>query len=126
MSKFELTKVVVLSCCIIVFAVCGVKNFFAEQHGALYVVQDGVNVYICEGVLKTHGEKTMNHAFYCDNGTIVENLVNFTIKEKNKCSERKRKNLSIKTNFLHQNKKQSTASDGKENKDESDKETCNN
>lgn len=54
----------------------------SEERGALYINQGGINVYICDGVLKTHGEKTMYHAFYCDNGTIVENLVNFTIKEK--------------------------------------------
>lgn len=82
MDKLEWTMVVLLSCYFVVLAVCGVKIFFAEQHGALYVAQDGVNVYICDGVLKNHGEKTMRHAFYCDNGTIVENLVNFTIKEK--------------------------------------------
>ena len=82
MSKYDWTMVVFLSCFFVVLAVCGVKIFFDEPHGDLYVAQDGVNVYICEGVLKKHGEKTMRHAFYCDNGTIVENLVNFTIKEK--------------------------------------------
>lgn len=82
MSKLDWIMVVALSCYFIALAACGVKIFFGEQHGALYVAQDGVNVYICEGVLKTHGEKTLSHAFYCDNGTIVENLVNFTIKEK--------------------------------------------
>lgn len=84
MNKLDWTMVVFLSCCFIVLAVCGVKIFFEERHGALYVAQDGVNVYICDGVLKTHGEKTMRHAFYCDNGTIVENLVSFTIKEATK------------------------------------------
>lgn len=84
MNKFDWTMVVFLSCSFIGLAFCGVKIFFEEQHGALYVAQDGVNVYICDGVLKKHGEKTMRHAFYCDNGTIVENLVNFTIKEPTK------------------------------------------
>lgn len=82
MCKFDYAMWIFFSCYVVVLAVCGVMIFFDEQHGALYVAQDGVNVYICDGVLKTHGEKTLNHAFYCDNGTIVENLVNFTIKEK--------------------------------------------
>ena len=82
MKKLDWTILVSVLCYVVLLAVCGVKIFFDEPHGALYVAQDGVNVYICEGVLKKHGEKTMRHAFYCDNGTIVENLVNFTIKEK--------------------------------------------
>ena len=84
MDKFDWIIVVFFSCFFVGLAIYGVKIFFDEQHGALYVAQDGVNVYICDGVLKNHGEKTMHHAFYCDNGTIVENLVNFTIKEPTK------------------------------------------
>ena len=84
MNKLDWIIVVFVSCYLVVLVVCGVKIFFVEQHGALYVAQDGVNVYICDGLLKNHGEKTMRHAFYCDNGTIVENLVNFTIKEPTK------------------------------------------
>lgn len=84
MKKLDWTIVVFVSCYFILLAVCGFNIIYGEQHGALYVAQDGVNVYICDGVLKKHGEKTMRHAFYCDNGTIVENLVNFTIKEPTK------------------------------------------
>lgn len=59
--------IAIISICIIVlFSLGGYLIFTSEQHGALYIVQDGVNVYICDGVLKTHGEKTMRHAFYCD------------------------------------------------------------
>lgn len=79
---FDYSMWIFFSCYVVALAVCGFKILTAKEHGALYINQDGVNVYICDGVLKIHGEKTMRRAFYCDDGTIVENLVNFTIKEK--------------------------------------------
>lgn len=71
-----LSTILLLIVVVSVFLLCT-----REVRGALYINQGGINMYICNGVLKTYGEKTMYFSFYCDNGTTIENLVNFTIKE---------------------------------------------
>ena len=72
--------------CISLFCFIAIVFFFAiyysktETKGALYFNKDEKSVFVCDGILKTHSLYTTQYMFICNDGKIITNLTNFTLK----------------------------------------------